>query len=83
MSTRAASWRVGAEVVLRLVNTGLDPIDIAINLPTGPIGVQGGVAPGKDVYFLFRAPVQPGYYQFLGTADAKFKGARGTMQVIP
>lgn len=75
--------QAGAKVAVHLVNTGISGAGFAVNLPTGPIGVEGGVDPGKDAYFVFTAPAQPGAYRIYGPTDDQYSGMVGTMIVTP
>ena len=76
--------RAGEKIAVHLKNTGkVGSIGFAVDLPTGPIGLEGNVGAGQDEYFAFTAPLQPGGYQFYGPGDAQFYGATGVLTVIP
>lgn len=73
--------RAGETVALHVKNTAIENEGFAVALPTGLIGVEGGVDPGKDVYFAFTAPRRPGSYEFYGPGDARYYGLSGRMIV--
>lgn len=70
------------EVAIHLKNTGVIPIEFAVQLTNQILKTGGPIEPRKDVYLLFRAPHQPGTYHFYHPeAMMRFAGMKGTMQV--
>jgi quinohemoprotein ethanol dehydrogenase len=73
----------GQKVAIHLKNTGIIDVGIAVELPTGDRALKGVVAAGKDAYFVFTAPEDPGTYQIYSPAGGyeRFLGLTGTMVV--
>lgn len=72
----------GATVAIHLMNVGVPPSSIAINLPEGPMALAGALVPTEDAYFVFTAPEQPGAYEFFSPlGPQRFFGMTGTMRV--
>ncbi|MGD9890204.1 MAG: PQQ-binding-like beta-propeller repeat protein [Dehalococcoidia bacterium] len=73
----------GRQVAVHIVNTGVPPSGIAIKLPDRPIALKGPVKPGEDAYLVFRAPSEPGSYEFFSPlGPQRFFGMTGTMTVV-
>lgn len=72
----------GATVAVHLRNTGIGSENMAVSLPTGDVAIHAGVAEGKDAYFVFTAPDQPGTYQIYNPSfSAGLYGQTGAMIV--
>ena len=75
------SVSAGQLIAFHITNKGVDPVNIAFELPTGPVGPISDLAPGKSEYFQLYAPSKPGTYKFFGPGDLKFQGLQGALKV--